>query len=280
MSAPPISAARRTGIDELAEFIAGAHSTGARVEPERILKAKGITLSFGSYGPSFDGMLEHRKGRFHVYCNLDRVEARDSPRARFTVAHELGHYFIDEHRNALASGRVPQHPSRCEFESRNPAEVEADVFAAGLLLPRRRFVEAVSRAGRGLEAVKTLAGTFGTSLTSTGVRFVECTPGYSAVIKWNEDGIAWHWISADMWVAGYRGLECERSTLPPDSATADALGAPGEESGVVFERGSTASLWFPHISAGSPKNCVLVEHAIPLGRFGVLTLLTADPRAF
>ena len=58
------------------------------------------------------GMLEHRGGRpacwsggWHIYCNLDCVGQKDSPRARFTLAHELGHYYIDEHRNALVAGR-------------------------------------------------------------------------------------------------------------------------------------------------------------------------------
>jgi hypothetical protein len=54
------------------------------------------------------------KGRFHIYCNLDRENLPSSPRARFTLSHELGHYFIDEHQNNLASGQVRPHPSAAE----------------------------------------------------------------------------------------------------------------------------------------------------------------------
>src|SRR5689334_23997225 len=53
------------------------------------------------YGNCFDGLLEYEAGEFHVYCNVDRGNIPGGARARFTLAHELGHYFIDEHRIAL-----------------------------------------------------------------------------------------------------------------------------------------------------------------------------------
>ncbi len=105
----------------------------------RIAAAKAITVSFGRYGDAFDGMLEHRAGRFHIYANLQRLLREDSPRARFTLGHELGHYYIDEHRNALTAGAVPAHRSGSEYESRLLPEQEADCFAARARLanPRR-----------------------------------------------------------------------------------------------------------------------------------------------
>lgn len=96
---------------------------------------KGISTSFGAYGDGFDGMLEYKEGRFHIFCNLDRIGSPDSTRSRFTMAHELGHYYIDGHRNVLASGDIPPHLSRCEFESSQLAEQEADHFAGSFLMP-------------------------------------------------------------------------------------------------------------------------------------------------
>ena len=92
-------------IQELAEAVADEHFPDRRIEPEELLKRKGITFNYGRYGDAFDGMLECENGAFHVYCNLERVGQPNSPRARFTFGHELGHYYIDEHRNALAAGR-------------------------------------------------------------------------------------------------------------------------------------------------------------------------------
>ena len=113
-----LSAAHKREIAELAEAVAEEYSPEAKVEPEKIAQAKEITLSFGSYSDAFDGMLEHLAGRFHIVCNLDRVGQRNSPRARFTLGHELGHFYIDEHRNALTHGRAPAHPRAANMNPR------------------------------------------------------------------------------------------------------------------------------------------------------------------
>ena len=102
-------------IAELAEFIALEYSDGNKVDPYKICLRKEITYSCNDYSISFDGLLECKNGRFHIYCN-NRIS--NSARIRFTFAHELGHYFIDEHRRALKSGRVPSHPSLTGYRSK------------------------------------------------------------------------------------------------------------------------------------------------------------------
>ena len=116
---------RADELAELAEAVADEHCPRDVVYPEVIASASGITVSFGAYGEGFDGILEHRNGRFHIFCNTDRVGPDDSPRARFTLAHELGHYYIDDHRRALASGGVAPHPSQCDSESSPSAGIPA-----------------------------------------------------------------------------------------------------------------------------------------------------------
>jgi hypothetical protein len=97
-------------IAEPAHSVADYHFPPDRwIDPEPIVRKLGITLSFGFFGDCFDGMLECRKGRFHIYCNLARVLNSTSGRARFTLGHELGHYFVDLHRIALRSGKAPSH---------------------------------------------------------------------------------------------------------------------------------------------------------------------------
>ncbi len=111
---------RKNDLAHLAEAVlaeAGRQEANLPLDLATLVREMGLTLSFGHYGGAFDGLLEHRTGRFHVYCDLDRVERPNSPRARFTLAHELGHYFIDEHRQALSAGVAPSHRSFCEYES-------------------------------------------------------------------------------------------------------------------------------------------------------------------
>ena len=50
---------------------------------------------------------------------------------RFSIAHELGHYFIDGHLDHIGGS----HASRAGFVSTDRYEREADFFAAGLLMP-------------------------------------------------------------------------------------------------------------------------------------------------
>ena len=71
---PRLSPIREQEIADLAEAIAAEHFRTSRVEPSAIIKSKGISISFGRYEDYFDGLLEHRHGRFHIFANLDRVE--------------------------------------------------------------------------------------------------------------------------------------------------------------------------------------------------------------
>src|SRR5258708_7613906 len=83
---------------------------GGRVEPEAIAAREGIAFSYERFPEDFDGTLVHEDGRFFIICNARRAK-RGSPRSRFTFAHELGHYFLAGHREALVSGKIPRHES-------------------------------------------------------------------------------------------------------------------------------------------------------------------------
>jgi hypothetical protein len=267
-----LTRARRDEIAELAEAVAGEHCPSGRVEPGRIARAGRITISFGPYGDAFDGMLEHRGGRFHIYCSLGRLGRPEAPRARFTLAHELGHYYIDEHRCALASARCPAHRSLCDYESSNRAEQEADHFAANLLMPRARFLAAAGAAAPGLAGIGSLAETFATSLTSTAIRYAACDAAACAVVKWASGRYAWKWLSSATFRARFRRTVEAPQELAADSPTARALAGERPE-GDFFEAGTTASAWFPRVKAGEFRDVILIEQAAPLGRYGVLTFL-------
>jgi len=282
------AAARREEIAELAEAVADEHCPAALVEPRQIARVCGLTMSFGQYGNTFDGMLEHRAGRpagrsrgesgFHLFCNLDRVGRADSPRARFTLAHELGHYYIDEHRNALAGGRAPAHRSQCDCESPNPVEQEADLFAANLLMPRGRFLDKAASLAPGLDGIVHLAEAFGASLTSAALRYVACDLRPCAVVKWNRHGYAWKRLSSSAFQARYRRTVEAPEKLPADSPTARALAGQKPPEAGFFQAGTAAWAWFPDIQPGESRDVLFIEQAISLGRFGVLTFLFPEAR--
>ena len=274
-----LSAEREDEIAQLAEFIAEDRYPAKRVEPESIAKAEGIGVIPGHYEDAFDGMLEHDADRFYIYCNLDRVGSLSAPRARFTLAHELGHYFIDEHRNALKSGQVPTHASYCDHESKNPIELEADHFASSLLMPSERFRRRAKNLATGLEGIRQLAGEFGTSLTSAAIRYTKLDITTCIIIKWDKEGYGWKWLSPSAYESRWRKTIEQPAQLIPSSATERIISGDADAENDIQRTGSTASCWFPFISAGSNRDCILLEEAMSLGRFGALTLLRPESEA-
>lgn len=194
------------------------------------------------------------------------------------MAHELGHYFIDTHRQALQSGVAPSHLSSVDHESKNPVEREADHFAANLLMPRVRFSKATKTMPPGLESIVALSKEFGTSLTSTAIRYASLDIIPCAVIKWSSDGLGWKWISGSLWGEGYKATYHELERVPKDSATGRALDVARPEAVEILRTGATARQWFPYCGPGTRGNPILVEEAISLGQYGALTLLRFDSR--
>jgi Zn-dependent peptidase ImmA (M78 family) len=86
----------------------------------------------------------------HALCDLDVVlpTVTSQRRDQFTVAHELGHYFLHSDQ-----GRVPIVAYRLPARERGRTEWEANWFAAGLLMPAQAFREALLQHGKHIPAV-------------------------------------------------------------------------------------------------------------------------------
>ncbi len=273
------SQSRLREIGELAETIADEHCTSGPVVPESIIENKGITLSRGDYGDAFEGMLEHKGGRFHIYCNTGRLSL--PTRIRFTLGHELGHYFIDDHRRALEAGLEP-HSSFPSFNgqaSDNPAEQEADHFSSNLLMPESRVRQLLEKAEHGLPAILRLQTSFDTSVTSSAVRYVGVSGADCTIIRWKPDGSFWKLFSDSTFGAGYRSIVSDSDQLPEDSPTRKALR--GEAAEGKFHHCTTlASQWFPSVSQGSSRDSFLIEQAMALGEYGAITVLVPEGGSF
>jgi len=101
---------------------------------------------------------------------------------RFTVSHELGHYFLPEHPMRLFPNGNGIHLSRSGFISDDISEVEADHFAAALLMPESLFREAMSSAGEGFPAIETLSRQCKTSITATAIQYAKFADDPVAII--------------------------------------------------------------------------------------------------
>ncbi len=161
-----LSRKKEIELSELAESIADYYCPGGTVYPAQIAERTGISYCYGDYAEAFDGLIEQEDSAFHIFINTKR-NAADHPRSRFTFAHELGHYYIDEHRRVLLSGRAPSHPSFTDFSSRNPVELEADHFAASLLLPESRIKQDCLKRPFNFKLIEDLSAKYQTSITAT-----------------------------------------------------------------------------------------------------------------
>jgi hypothetical protein len=174
----------------------------------------------GDFRNRFDGQLEyHRsKNRFLLFYNTkyDRVpNGEHHPRTRFSIAHELGHYFLDAHQAFLRrTGKT--HPSRGEFLSDRTIETEADAFAAGLLMPSSLLRPMVNDGEMSFSDIEAWAGKFKTSVTSTARRAVELSDFPCALVGVREGCVAFSFHSEAMINGGC--YPRPRGSAPPAAA--------------------------------------------------------------
>lgn len=278
MSKHKLPPARRNELVALAEEVAETHCPSRFIDPIQILTNKRITYSFNYYGNGFDGMLEHRRGRFHMFCNLDRVQNSTSPRARFTQGHELGHYFIDEHRNALLRGAPPHYSITDQAEPERVVEEEADLFASHLLMPPSRFADALKSQPTGLEGIIGISKVFGVSCLSAAIRTLAQSAQPLALAHWRNDKPPWTEVNTAFINMGLVHLLKHADRLPPDCATSLAIADNPAVYSSPRSSVSLASSWFAGIHQGTALDIMLQEEALRLGRFGVITVIRPLPK--
>lgn len=71
----------------------------------------------------------------------------------FSIAHELGHYYLPGHIDAVLN-TDNTHKSRAGLFSGDRYEMEADHFAARLLMPQALFKDEMWSLGEGIDAIK------------------------------------------------------------------------------------------------------------------------------
>jgi hypothetical protein len=69
---------------------------------------------------------------------------------------------------------------------------------------------------------------------------------------------SWKWLSQQARESGYKKTIEAVGNLPTGSATSRALSSEEVPGAGYFETGSTASFWFPFVSAGSWNDILLV----------------------
>ena len=182
---------------------------------------------------------------------------------RFTVGHELGHYFLEGHPAEILKA-APIHISRAGFtEGGSSIEIEADHFASGLLLPTKLVSQALRNGQIGLAGISELSDLSKCSLTACAIRAAECSPYPMAVVVSKGEHICYGFLSEGFKRLGHMTFPRKGAKLP-QSATLEFNADPQN---VLMGRSvcqqTSLELWF-----GGQVGCDLDEEVVGLGSYG------------
>lgn len=266
---------------KLADDIVARLELSTPIDPFKVIASEAPILKAGGrdFGDAFDGKLKFHRGKhkfllfFNTKYDIGLPPGSYHPRTRFSISHELGHYFIDAHHKYLRRGGKP-HPSSSEFRSDIQMEREADAFAASLLLPTQRLKPIVNKGELSPAVVDNVARDFHTSLVSTTIRSVRLSDFPCAVAGIRGGQIEWMFPSDQLIKGGcYPGKKTIESPSAKERWEAYLAG--------VTDRCTVdgmARLWFQMFDREEDLYDIYVtEHYFPAPTMGTLVvLLTID----
>lgn len=206
---------------------------GIPIQPREIAEQLQIVVWEHEMESQYDGCLIRVGDTWGILLN-NLIQSQS--RKNFTIAHELGHYYLEvgqaerqifatDEKNKVAEF-VPQH--RCQrddlrgFDSHRLEEQRANQFAVELLMPSPIFrADAADLPKIGLLAIDALAAKYFTSLTSTAIRYTRLSPHVCAVVL-SEQGQIKYFAYSDRFRQNSNCYLAKNKPLHPDSV-ADLL---------------------------------------------------------
>ncbi len=163
---------RKAYIEQLSDFVIEQYcpQKGA-VDLMHIVDKLGIKTHKSDFHNDFEGLIVCSSGRFTMFFNQSPTRPFVIGRQRFSLAHELGHYHIPDHRKELMSGTIMTSNPESGIPTDPYIEKEANHFAACLLMPSAWFAEDVAGKQFSISLLTQLADFYEVSLLSAINRF-------------------------------------------------------------------------------------------------------------
>ncbi len=139
------AARTRTSVGYARRLITRYRVLQPAVDVVDIARRLNIEVKFEEFPAGISGALYRGPERTIIAANQEHHEHRQ----RFTIAHELGHFFLHPDCPAYydRENQVEMHfRAKIAGTVWDPRETEANRFAAELLMPRRLLVEAIRKA--------------------------------------------------------------------------------------------------------------------------------------
>lgn len=226
------------------------------IRPREVAKRLDIAIKEIPSSGGFDGYLLKYGDTFGIMIN---ASIKNEARKNFTIAHEIGH------------SEIPHHKGR-EFKCLSSSigimlgkdlEIEANDFAAELLMPASFIEEETGNYSIGLEVIKSITEKCETSLTSSALRYIKYCPEIAVVVMSENNKIKYFVLSEE---ANKRKLFLDSGTsLNKFSVAYDFFDKDGNVSDSNEDNQQVdISAWFPALDY-SQYDCF--ENAIALPNF-------------
>lgn len=250
------------------QFLRDEGITKLPIDVMEIAEGRGILVQGKpDTAPGVSGMLVRAGDEFGI---LYATDVKSLGFQRFSIAHELGHYLLEGHVDHILP-KNGEHVSQAGFTSADPFELEADHFAASLLMPSTLFQAELRKVEDGLEAIEALSSECMTSLTATAIRYAELTRAAAAVIVTTGQHVDYCRLSDN--IKSLKGLNWIKKGTPVPAQTETARFNASPDLIVRAERSATEidiRTWL-----GGDRRVNALEEVIGLGTYRrTLTVLT------
>jgi hypothetical protein len=225
------------------------------------------SLARGSYSEEFSGRIEFHPEIQRFLLFHPEVGTADFPsRVRFSIAHELGHYYIPEHRQRLMQGK--SHDSKAGFICDDDFEKEADHFASVFLLPTFALRSKLGHRGfLTLQQILDLANEWKTSATSAVLRYIKFASEPCAAVVSRTGKVLYYVPSEEAQEIGFKYLG--KREVPSGTPTMKASSLAGSKK--IIEGNTSTNTWF----SARRADANIWEEAFPLGYTSLVVTIFA-----
>lgn len=249
-------------ITELAEAI-GLKYFASKVNLEKIAEDNGIQILKIPYDNAFSAYLVYRKEKYYIILNENTLNKIELGRVRFTIAHELGHYFIDGQRKKISRAIVLT----------DEEESAADHFAAFLLMPSSIFIQEAQKFEPGVSSIVSLKIFFGTSIVATLRHYVELNIRPCIMIRWDHE-VNYRYHDVSLKLTEINGFNKHNLKLKFQRGYLEHIQQVIKSEHLDFyETATYLAKWVLLDSDEMENNLLGIEQTITIGEFGGITLL-------
>jgi len=248
-------------------FVRDEKITALPIDPFAIARSRDIEVKpKPDTAGGVSGMLLRHGNQFGI---LYATHVRSEGFQRFSIGHELGHFFLEGHPDHVLKNGI--HVSHAGFIADDPYEQEADQFAVGLLMPGTLFKKELGRHQPALETIEALHILCKTSLTATASRYAELTEDAAAIIISTGQIIDYCIMSETLKALPKLGWIKKGTSVPTGTATARLNSNPQRVANSDKEEDEIDIRdWL-----GGTRAVTATEQVIGLGSYGkTLTVLT------